>query len=828
MSKYQTYISLFSSAGVGCFGFKQQGFECIATSELLEKRLNIQRFNNKCKYETGYISGDISLPQNQAKIFEEIQRWKDNDNLKEVDVIIATPPCQGMSVANHKKKNEIERNSLILTSISLIQKIRPRYFIFENVRAFLNTQCIDDTGKKDLIGNKINDEMGNVYNIEARVVNFKDYGANSSRTRTLVVGVRKDIIDITPYDIFPKQTPEKVLKQIIGHLPPLKKMGEILQTDIYHSFKKYDNRMLPWIINTIEGKSAFDNSPIQFRPHSIRDGKIVPNINKNGDKYRRCEWNKVMPCIHTRNDILASQSTIHPRDNRVFSIRELMLLMNIPNSFKWTNIPFEELNTWSLEQKQKFLKKEEINIRQSIGEAVPTCIFTQIAHNICKAEKNFLNSKQIAEIVDKYKLSNREALKGFIKDNPLRLKEDTLSKISEIVNINKKKTAAFYTPKSIVFDIVNKLPQFETDSIRILEPSVGVGNFIPFLCEKYRDKHIYLDVVDVDKDSIELLKLLMLKRKHSNLSIRYFNIDFLDFCSDVSYDLVIGNPPFGKVSDKQLLHHYREQSFNKTTNNIFAFFIEKSHMLGKVVSLVMPKSVLTAPEFDTTRAYLEKNANVQIILDFGEDGFSGVKIETIMLLFSSISRKSTKNIIKIHSYITHRSYLQNQTDVFDTQLGFWVIYTNPMFRKTKKSLDLNVFSYYRDRSITKKNTKPLGKIRVLKSRNIGNNCIIDIPKYDAYLDDISQFQVSKFINTYAVLVPNLSYNPRACFLPKETITDGSVAILKPRISIDITPMDLSFFASDEFKEFYRIGRNLGTRSLNIDRNSVKLWGIKRR
>lgn len=45
MANKLTYISLFSSAGVGCFGFKQNGFECIATNELIERRLNIQKIN---------------------------------------------------------------------------------------------------------------------------------------------------------------------------------------------------------------------------------------------------------------------------------------------------------------------------------------------------------------------------------------------------------------------------------------------------------------------------------------------------------------------------------------------------------------------------------------------------------------------------------------------------------------------------------------------------------------------------------------------------------------------------------------------------------------
>ena len=64
-----TYISLFSSAGVGCYGFKLEGFECIATNELLEKRLNIQRLNKKCKFESGYISADIKQEETKNLIY---------------------------------------------------------------------------------------------------------------------------------------------------------------------------------------------------------------------------------------------------------------------------------------------------------------------------------------------------------------------------------------------------------------------------------------------------------------------------------------------------------------------------------------------------------------------------------------------------------------------------------------------------------------------------------------------------------------------------------------------------------------------------------------
>ena len=108
MNKPFTYISLFSSAGVGCFGFKQNGLECISTNEILTKRLKIQMFNNKCKYDIGYLDGDISTKEIKNKLFDEIKKWQTEHKISEPDIIVATPPCQGMSVAYHKKKRRID------------------------------------------------------------------------------------------------------------------------------------------------------------------------------------------------------------------------------------------------------------------------------------------------------------------------------------------------------------------------------------------------------------------------------------------------------------------------------------------------------------------------------------------------------------------------------------------------------------------------------------------------------------------------------------------------------------------------------------------------
>ncbi len=833
--KKLTYISLFSSAGVGCYGFSQEGFDCIATVELINRRLEVQRHNNKCLYPSGYIADDLTKKTVQEKIFSEIDLWKLKQGIKEVDVLISTPPCQGMSIANHKKGDELARNSLVVESIKLVNKIQPKIFLFENVRAFLSSICTDVDRAPKTIREAIETNLGGKYNIHYQVINFKDYGNPSSRTRTLVIGVRKDIPEITPLDLMPDFKEGGTLRDAIGNLPSLKKMGEITKNDIYHNFRPYSEHMLSWVEHTKEGQSAFDNEDPKRRPHQIKNGKIVHNENKNGDKYSRCYWDKVAPCVHTRNDIFASQSTIHPKDNRVLSVRELMKIMSVPESFKWVSISLNDLNKLSEEEKRKILKKEEINIRQSLGEAVPTVIFNSIAKNIKSKFKSIeKNETQIKKIIDNKKLDIEENLKDFIKENIKNLSYAELAKMVELSNAQRLKHAAYYTRQDICFTIIKDLPDASKfDKLSILEPSVGAGNFIPLLVEKYKTvKEVEIDVIDIDKNAIEVLKLL-LKRINipKNIKINLINADFLLygetnlFNQSRRYNIVIGNPPFGDISEnKILLNLYKKDKYNMETNNLFSFFLEKAIQLGDTVGMIIPKSFLSAPEFNKTRELVSSFA-IEKIMDYGEKGFKGVKIETISLIINT-RKKGHRTLVE--SYIKNEVGYKDQSYICSKEFPYWLVYRNEFFDSIAKKLRFNIFTSYRDRQITKKITKNKGKIRVLKSRNIGRNEIVNIPNYDSYVDSLEGLSISKFWNKEnSILVPNLTYAPRASFLPDNTIVDGSVAILTPKFGeVKITEKDLDYFGTEEFTEFYKVARNHGTRSLNIDNNSVFFFGVR--
>lgn len=377
--KKRTYITLFSSAGVGCYGFKLNGFDCVATNELLDVRLDIQKANHKCKYESGYIGGDIASEETHSRLFNEIEMWKEKEGLKQVDVVFATPPCQGMSTANYKKAdNEQIRNSLVVQAIKLVSQIQPKIFIFENVRAFMKTICTDTDGNDKPISESIYSNLADRYNIFHRVINFKDYGVPSSRPRTIVIGTSKEFLNLSPLSLFPSRHKEIKLREAIGDLAPLD-YGQRDKDDFLHFARQFPIEQLEWIKNTKEGQSSFDQ-PLEFQPgHYDKHGNKV--VNKGaymGNKYRRLTWDKVCSCIHTRNDVLSSQDTIHPSDNRVLSIRELMRVMTIPTTFHWTDYD----DSVTIDNADDYLKANELNIRRCIGEAVPTQIMRSVSSKV--------------------------------------------------------------------------------------------------------------------------------------------------------------------------------------------------------------------------------------------------------------------------------------------------------------------------------------------------------------------------------------------------------------------------------------------------------------
>ena len=831
-NKKLTYVTLFSSGGVGCYGFKLNDFKCIATNEILPKRMDIQKANNICQYDSGYIVGDISESQTKDRIYGEMERWKKLGNDR-VDVVVATPPCQGISVINHKKnEGEIHRNSLVVESVEVVKKIKPRFFIFENVMAFQKTLCTTPDERVIPIGEYVKEALGQEYIITGRILNLMNYGSNSSRTRTLMIGVDKKYRNsITPYDIFPDYEKEKTLHEVIGKFASLK-WGQIDKNDFYHAFRTYDKKMLNWIKDLKQGESAFDNLDPKKRPHKIVNGNIIENIRKNRDKYTRQPWNRFVQCIHTRNDQLAAQNTIHPEQNRVYSIRELMEMMTIPASFKWIEKDIDELNSLNEEEKKKLYKAHELTIRRCLGEAVPTESMRKIAANIQDSiTKNDLDPSSINRLISQYKLEERTNLKEFLSLNPLNLDNGTLMRITELCNAKREENAAFYTNKFIVNEIMTRLPDFNKEEVRILEPSVGSGNLLPYIFKRYANlKKVKLDLVDIDNDSIETLKLIIEKIKvPANFEINIICQDFLLMDIDQKYDLVVGNPPFSKLTGtiKDKKKYYRDTQ-NTSTRNLSAIFLEKCIRISDCVALVLNKTILSNYEFEITREVL-RNTKIDSIIDFGRYGFTGVSIETICLIVYP-NQKPTDTFI--YNMKFNKQISQKQSYITDKYYPCFIIYRDAEFDNVANKLDFNVFDVFRDRQITKANTltKPTKEtLWVIKAKNINDEGggVSHIENYDFYISEkvAKDLGAYKYVNDKSIyLTPNMTYNPRVAENVENSIVDGSTAILIPKFPFRLTNLQINYFSSEEYRRFYGLARNLSTQSINVDKTSVFFYG----
>lgn len=799
-----SYISLFSSGGIGDLGFKQADFECIATAELLSRRIEVQTLNEICKTD-GYICGDI----NDDHVFNSILEKGENFQKKykqPVTAVIATPPCQGMSVANLKKNNELKRNSLVVRSIEVIQKVQPLVFIFENVPAFIKTICTGLDGVDRPIGEEIERSLGGAYEYFSKTLQLADYGAPSSRTRSITIGVRNDLTWITPLDLFPKRKKALSLRELIGDLPSLGKMGEWDPSDPLHAFRPYKPEMRQWISGLQEGESAFDNADPLKRPHRIIDGKVVPNVRKSGDKYKRVFWDAIPPCVHTRNDILASQNTVHPTDDRVFSIRELMRMMGIPEDFKWFRVPDQ---TISDDEYGRLLAKNAMNIRQCLGEAVPVPVINSIAQSIA------------TDLVSHMYI---RAGKPRMKPETKWSTEAQRRSYNPVDRSTAKKFAAYYTQPLAAFSVCKKGLEAlgKKRKYRILEPSVGAGVFLTVIRQMLSDAAYEIVALDIDRKALSHLRSEVSDTDESQ-QVKTICEDFLTDDSLGTFDLVIGNPPFGIPASKDL-------SLGKNAD-ISACFVQKARDLSRVVSFVLPKAILHAERYRGIRERVAGSDRLTSITDFGELAFPNVKVETVGMTEKPYTPAAS---VLIKSWVTNEHIEQQQSYICPQEFPTWMIYRSPFIDRILEDASPGRLQVWRDRKLSRRyavESSEEKSVKVIRGRNLSKEGSLQPDGRDYYVSESSAAStleaISNLDGSVKLMAPNLSYFPRLVSYSAtdngNAVPDGSCAILYGELSGKETEAAIHFASSEENREFYRVACNRATRSINIDKSLAFWW-----
>lgn len=222
-------LSLFANIGIAEARLNElEDAEVVVANELVPRRASL--YQQIYPYSR-MICGNILNPDTVSNVCRESMR-------RGVDVIMATPPCQGISTAG-KMLDGDERNSLTVPVIRITEKLRPRYVLIENVPGYVSTR-IEYSGESRLITDIIREHLGNEYHISINVVDMSDYGVPQTRKRTIVLLSRND----QPVWNLPAMYPHKVtMREAIGDIPVIDPFVKDLTPYEFHRlFPRYESR----------------------------------------------------------------------------------------------------------------------------------------------------------------------------------------------------------------------------------------------------------------------------------------------------------------------------------------------------------------------------------------------------------------------------------------------------------------------------------------------------------------------------------------------------------------------------------------------------------
>lgn len=371
-------LSLFANIGVAEAYLKEIGVDVKVANELVKRRADLY---SAIYPDTEMICGDIT----DKNIFNKIL----DESLKnEIEVIMATPPCQGMSTAGQQLKGD-KRNELIIPVLKMVKKIKPKYVFIENVPMFLKTE-IDYDNSKILIPDLIKKVLGKDYHIEISIIDTKDYEVPQMRERAIILLSSKSVKAI--WHLPPKSDKLVTLKDAIGNLPEVdpfikdvskeellemfpdfeKKKKHALKISKWNNPPHHIKRQVEVMRYTPSGCSAFANE--KHKPVK-EDGTFVKGY---FNTYKRQNWDTPAYTVTMDNRKISSQNNVHPgrfigksadgydlySDPRALTLYELMIVSSLPTNW---NIPS---NT------------PEAFLRSTIGEGIPPLFVKKLFNNL--------------------------------------------------------------------------------------------------------------------------------------------------------------------------------------------------------------------------------------------------------------------------------------------------------------------------------------------------------------------------------------------------------------------------------------------------------------
>lgn len=169
MKKKYTAVSLFSGAGGMDVGFENAGIEVVFANEIVKEASET--------YEANHKKG-VMVNKDIHDVLDTL------DKFEGTDIVFGGPPCQGFSVAG-KMDPDDERSKLIFTFLDVVERVHPKAFVMENVKALA---CLEKWKSiREQYFNKVK-ELG--YICFPYILNATEFGVSQKRERVFFVGIK--------------------------------------------------------------------------------------------------------------------------------------------------------------------------------------------------------------------------------------------------------------------------------------------------------------------------------------------------------------------------------------------------------------------------------------------------------------------------------------------------------------------------------------------------------------------------------------------------------------------------------------------------------------
>ncbi|MBX9138665.1 MULTISPECIES: DNA cytosine methyltransferase [unclassified Clostridium] len=322
-------ISFFAGAGGLDIGIHEAGFDVKLSVELEPKYCVTLKQNNPT---FNVVNGDI-MEYSKEKIYHDANLKHD----EEVDLIFGGSPCQSFSTAGKRKAFSDERGMAMLKFIELIEEVKPKAFLLENVKGLLSAPLkhrpLNERGKdfpplekEEQTGSALEYLLNQVkdYDVKYKVVNSAEYGVPQKRERVIFVGIRKDLNKVYT---FPEITHGKDTAN------PFNTVGDVIKElgDIEHNYVKYSEERLKYMkLIPLGGGNWRDLD------ESIVEKAMGGAYKSGGGKtgyFRRIKANEPSPTLLT-SPIQKSTNIGHPYEDRPLSIEEYIAIQGFPKGYK--------------------------------------------------------------------------------------------------------------------------------------------------------------------------------------------------------------------------------------------------------------------------------------------------------------------------------------------------------------------------------------------------------------------------------------------------------------------------------------------------------------